>query len=245
MSEQSIIKRIVKQIIKIFPVGLTENERIDRLTNKVISRVSSAESIFIDVGAHKGKILRLMHKAAPHHKHYAFEPIDELYNMLEAKYGSIAHIYKIALSDQKNLAPFNLVVTDMAYSGLQKRAYDKPEKDVAILVETDLLDNIIPSSKKIALLKIDVEGGEMLVLKGAEETIRRSNPIILFEFGKAGAEAYQNTPAMMYNYFSEKLGYEIYTLPSWLQQLSALSPAEFQAFYESGEVYFFLAAPSK
>lgn len=45
------------------------------------------------------------------------------------------------------------------------------------------LDTILASiPARVSLLKIDVEGYELAVLKGAEGTIRRDRPVIIFEF---------------------------------------------------------------
>ena len=238
-----LIKKITKKIIAVLPVALTTNERYDRLTKKVLNKVCNSTSNCIDVGSNKGKILEMMLQITANGNHFAFEPIPILYNKLKEKFGSQASILPIALSNKKELSSFNLVLTDMAYSGLQKRAYDRVEKDTSIQVQTDLLDNIISPSTKITLIKIDVEGAELLVLKGAIQTIQNSKPIILFEFGKAGANAYNNTVEEMFQFFTEQIQYHIFTLSDWLQKKKNLSQEEFITFYENDKEYFFLASP--
>ncbi|MEZ4983026.1 MAG: FkbM family methyltransferase [Saprospiraceae bacterium] len=70
----------------------------------------------------------------------------------------------------KRKTTFNYVVSNPAYSGLQKRRYDRPnEIDEKIEVETDLLDNVLAEDTRIDFMKIDVEGGEFFVLKGAQK----------------------------------------------------------------------------
>ena len=223
------------------PVAFTKNEQYDRLTNKIIKTVCKADSVCVDVGAHNGKILSMMMEAAPASAHYAFEPIPELFQLLKRKFRRNAKVYCVALSDRKETASFNLVLTDMAYSGLNKRAYDKKEKDTYIFVETELLDTIIPAETKIALIKIDVEGAELLVLKGAIQTIQRSRPILLFEFGKAGAEAYDYDDAIMFQFITETLQYNIYTLQNWLTTKTALTQEAFSDHYYYGKEFFFVA----
>jgi len=163
---------------------------------------------------------------------------------LVRKFGSACHVYEIALGKEKGGQPFNYVRTSPAYSGLRKRAYDRPEKDEQIIVRTDLLDNYIPAGEKVKLIKIDVEGGELDVLLGAEQTIRQSQPLILFEYGKGGAEAYNVPPAMMFNFFAKR-NYSIYLLRSFLKKKISLSLEQFITHYNSNHEYFFVAFPGK
>jgi FkbM family methyltransferase len=238
-----MIKKMLKYIVSLSPIALTKNEQYDRLTKKILQSVCKTDSVCVDVGANEGKVLKLMMKVAPVAKHFAFEPIPVLFKKLASKFNEAAHIYNIALSNSVGTSKFNLVLSDMAYSGLQKRAYDKPEKDTIIEVQTELLDNIISLDTKIALIKIDVEGAELLVLKGAIKTIAQSKPIILFEFGKAGSQAYNISCKQMFHFFSSEIKYEIFTLHGWLKKDNSLSETAFENYYNNDKEYFFVANP--
>ena len=237
------MKKILKHIAALSPIALTKNEQYDRLTKKVLQKVCTANSVCVDVGANEGKVLQMMLEVAPDAKHYAFEPIPVLFEKLRTKFQSKAHILNFALSNKTGKADFNLVLTDMAYSGLQKRTYDKPEKDTTIEVNTDLLDNIIPATTKIDLIKLDIEGGEFFALQGAIKTIQESKPILLFEFGKAGANAYHITNEQLFQFITNELNYEIYTLRGWLKKTAILDQKAFKTFFEDDTEYFYLAAP--
>jgi FkbM family methyltransferase len=236
------IVHLAKQLHRLSPIAFTKNEQYDKLTKQILKAVCTPNSICIDVGAHDGKILQLMMKAAPQAQHYAFEPIPELFQGLKQTFSKNTKVYCIALSDKKETTSFNLVLTDLAYSGLNKRAYDKKEKDTSIFVETELLDAIIPHDEKISLIKIDVEGAELLVLKGAVKTIQQSKPILLFEFGKAGADAYNYDDGIMFQFISETLQYHIYTLKDWLQNKTPLTQQDFSSHFKNGSEFFFVAA---
>lgn len=235
------LKNIAKKIMLLSPVALTQNERYDRLTKKIIYKVCRPDSVCVDVGAHEGKILKMMMDAAPQATHYAFEPIPELFKLLKQKFRNNAKIFCLALSDKKETAAFNLVLTDMAYSGLLKRAYDKKEEDTFIFVETALLDDIIPSAEKIALIKMDVEGAELWVMHGAVKTIQQSKPVLLFEFGKAGATAYHYNDEDIFQFINETLQYNIYILQDWLKNKPSLTQQHFSDNFNSGKEYFFVA----
>ncbi|MBS1628057.1 MAG: FkbM family methyltransferase [Bacteroidetes bacterium] len=239
-----IFKKILKPIANISPIALTKNELYDRLTKKIIQQHCNKNSVCVDIGSHTGKILQIMLQVAPHATHYAFEPIDILYEKLYQKFQQKVQCYPIALSNKKGVESFNLVTTNMAYSGLKKRMYDKVEKDKSIQVQTDLLDNIIPSTQKISLIKLDIEGAELWALQGSIKTIQSSKPLILFEFGKA-AQYYNYNCEMMFQFINQTINYRIYTLKSWLKKESYLSENEFNNFYKNGHEFFFVAVPHK
>lgn len=234
------IKKIIKKIITISPIAFTQNERYDQLSQQIIKIVCTPESSCIDVGANQGKILKMMLNAAPHGIHFAFEPIPKLFNLLNQNFGNKVNIFCLALSDKKESTSFNLVLTDMAYSGLKKRAYDKKERDTSIEVATNLLDEIITTTTKISLMKIDVEGAELLVLRGAIKTIQQSKPLLLFEFGKAGASAYHYNDKDMFTFFTQTLQYNIYTLKNWLKNKPAYTQEKFSTNFNFGKEYFFV-----
>jgi len=239
------LKKSAKFIIHHFPVPLTRNERCDRDTLTIIKKVCHPASVCIDIGAHNGKILHYFIKHASKGIHWAYEPIPQLFHVLKRKYGSAANIYQLALSNVKGNSAFNFVTTDMAYSGLKKRSYDRPEKDSSIQVKTDLLDNLVPEKQNITLIKIDVEGAELLVLQGAIKTIRRNKPVILFEFGKAGATAYDYDDSIMFDFIDHNLYYDIFTLKAFKHNMPPLSRDQFHQYFNNGKEFFFAAVPKQ
>ena len=70
----------------------------------------------------------------------------------------------------------------------------------------DQLENIIHSD--VSLIKLDVEGHELSVLKGAETLIMKSKPIILFEH--LSDEINEGTSPVIKDLLSK--GYEMYVL---------------------------------
>lgn len=163
-----------------------------------------------------------------------------MYKRLNEKYNAAnTTIFDIALSNEKKPTTFNYVVSNPAYSGLIKRKYDKSnEVDEQITVNTDLLDNILPADIKIDLIKIDVEGAELLVLEGAINTIKRNKPVIIFEHGLGASEFYNATPTKVYNLLSD-CELKVSTLENWLSNKKELSLGEFEMqFYEKINYYF-------
>ena len=243
MKPTQFIRNQAKKILSWLPVALTKNEGYDRLTKKVIHNYCKPKSNCIDIGANEGRILTMILEAAPNGKHHAFEPIPPLFEQLKKDFGPRAMIHQQALSNQKGKSSFNYVLSNPALSGIQKRPYWKTEIDSNIQVETDLLDNFIDSSEQIDLIKMDVEGAELLVLEGAINTIIRCKPLILFECGNLGGIAYGFSAKDAFDLLDFRMKYRIFTLNGWLKNLPALSFADFQQHFEQGTEFFFLAIP--
>ena len=236
---------MLKKWLKKLPIPITQNHRYDIQAKKVIKKVLAKNSNCIDVGCHEGEFLDLFLKYAPQGNHFAFEPLPDYYDNLVKNYGQKCKIYPQALSDEKGESTFNYVISNPAYSGLQKRNYDKPnEKDTSITVQTDLLDQLLPAKTKIDFMKIDVEGGEYQVLKGAVKTLKENRPVVIFEHGLGAADVYGTTPEMVYDLLVNEAGLKVSTMGAWLKGKESFSKKVFcQHFYENVD-YYFMAFPN-
>ncbi|MDJ0616372.1 MAG: FkbM family methyltransferase [Calothrix sp. MO_192.B10] len=221
------------------------NAYYDWLTTRILKRALHDDSICVDIGCHRGDILSLMLKYSPKGKFLAFEPLPIFYEyLLNNFHVPNVKIYDIALSDKKGITSFNYVVNNPAYSGLQKRQYiNLDEKVVTIDVKTDTIDDIISNDEKISLIKIDVEGAELQVLKGGQHTIKRNQPIIIFEHGLGGSDFYGTQPEDIYDLLCLECGLKISLLDSWLNDYKSLSREEFTEQFYKGLNYYFIAHP--
>lgn len=223
-------------------LDLTANQKMDRLTHKIIRNHLTPYSNAIDVGCHKGEMLDRILRFAPYGRHFAFEPIPALYDKLKIRY-KIANctFYPYALSDQNGEAEFVYVPQAPAYSGLKERDYDgRKVTPQTIRVEIRRLDEIIPEEICVHLIKIDVEGAELGVLKGAEKLLRRCRPLVIFEFGKGASDRYGTTPALIFD-FLKSVEMKVYSLRGFTQNNPPLSLSEFESEFETGANYYFVA----
>ena len=235
---------ILKNLLKKLPIDFTKNQAYDRQTNAVIKRVCKQNSNCLDIGCHKGEVMDIILRYAPNGHHFGFEPIPHMYTDLANKYkGTKCTIYDVALSNQASISVFNHVVSNPAYSGLVKRSYDRPnEVDEQIQVKTEKLDTLFDKNTPIDLIKIDVEGGELNVLEGAVETIRRTRPIIIFEHGLGASEFYDSSPEKVFALFAE-LNYNISVMHNWLDQQPAFTRDQFTEQFYKKKNYYFIAYP--
>ncbi len=168
----------------------------------------------IDVGAHRGAVLAEMVRAAPGGHHVAFEPIPHLRALLQESFPSV-EVREAALSDHPGWAEFAHVRgTAEGWSGLRFRPLPTGEEaDVEnIEVQLEVLDQVLDPGYRPAVIKIDVEGAEQQVLRGAIGTLRRHRPIVIFEHGSGSAETYDTSPDDIYALLGHEVGYRIFDL---------------------------------
>ncbi len=164
----------------------------------------------IDVGAHEGDVTRQILSSAPNGKLLAVEPLPHLAANLRKTLPSSVIVEEFALNDEEpGEVEFLHVKNNPGYSGLRERDYPEAPEFERLTVKTQRLDTLVEQhGLKPRLIKIDVEGAELLVLRGAEKTIRKYKPIILVEHGSA-AEGYGESPATFYDLCTE-LGLRVF-----------------------------------
>jgi FkbM family methyltransferase len=135
----------------------------------------------IDVGAHIGFVSLLIAKCYQDRTIYAFEGSSSTCSSLTGN---------LELNKIRNVEAHNLAVTD--HEGLENfNAHPRYRATNSIALESDLYIVSTPCTtidcfaeryhlQQIALLKIDVEGYEHLVLKGAEKALRKTH-VVFYE----------------------------------------------------------------
>jgi FkbM family methyltransferase len=222
---------------------LNKDSYYNYLTNLIMQRAGrSIGSVWIDVGAHEGEVLREMLKNAPEANFLAFEPIPRFYQILKHQFpGTNVRVFNMALSDHAGEVSFNFVTTNPAYSGLKRREYPSENEVIEELrVKTDTLDSIMEAMKlgKATFIKIDVEGAELQVLAGSIRTLVRDKPIIVFEHGLGAAEFYGTRPEQVFELFSS-CGLSLSSLSGFLRGRRSFTKEEFaQIFYNHSDYYF-------
>ena len=239
-----MLKQLIKKALITLRIDLTKNIHYDRLTLKILDKVVGKDSNCIDIGCHKGEILEEILKRSPDGEHYAFEPIPSFFEELQLKFDSTKiHLRDIALSDNTGETTFNYVLDAPAYSGLRKRDYAIKEPRIEeITVKLDKLDHVLPEDYQVSLIKLDVEGAEFNVLRGAEKTLMTKKPVVIFEFGLGASDHYDVTAETFHQYLSGKCGFNIYLLKDFVKNGLSLNEEKFTEIYEKNTEYYFVAS---
>jgi FkbM family methyltransferase len=208
----------------------------NRETMMVMRRILKPQSNFLDVGCNRGDILAVACKLSPKGRHLGIEPIPRLYNELKFRFKDRATIINAALSDTDGSASFN-VLPETGRSGFKLMTSDVGAQTEEIVVPTARLDEIT-QGENYSMIKVDVNGAEYAVFKGAEVTISRWRPIVVFEHGLGGADQYGQTPEQMFDLFTA-YGMKLSTMGLWLKETNALSRLQFcDRFYQGLDFQF-------
>ena len=224
------------------PYYFLKNIQYNQQTFQIMKSVINVHSNCIDVGCHKGRFFDKMIALAPSGTHWGFEPLPNLYEQLKIRYPNPKHVVlPYALSDSEGQSIFKYVKNSPGYSGFRKRSYHIPFPEIIDIQVTKIkLDTVIDSKTKIDFIKIDVEGAELEVLAGAEKTIKRNKPFIIFEHGIGAASYYGTKPEDIFNFFLN-CKMKIYTLKSWLHNKPDLNKTGFVKQFHKEINYYFLA----
>lgn len=216
------------------------NASYDRDLVEVMRRVLQPDSICVDVGAHRGAVLVHMVELAPAGRHVAVEPLPDFAGDLRTRFPGVA-VHDCALAAHTGTSSFAHVTSNAAYSGLRQRPYDRPDEQVSeITVAVRTLDDIVEGHRPVRLIKIDVEGGELDVLRGATRVLSEDRPFVAFEFGSRASAAYGATAHEVFDALSAA-GLNVSTLARWLRRDPDLDRDGFSEQTQAD--FFFLAHP--
>ena len=191
----------------------------DGVSAAMLCAIAARSSTIIDVGANVGRYSWFLRRnAAAQSTLFALEPHHGAAELLRYTIGGIpgCTVLELAASDADGTA--SLMVPDGAFgspvSGLAwiQGGADKPTRTNAV-VEIRRLDSLIDDGTITitvpAFLKIDVEGGERSVLRGAVDLLWNCRPIIYFECQATSLARHGETPEDVWADLRQA-GYRIY-----------------------------------
>lgn len=165
-------------------------EGLEPGTCRVIKKLLTEGMTAIDIGANVGSLTLACARAVGHTgKVYAFEP-EPIYatllrEMLELNGISWVELQSLAISRSNGAATFHVSPIG-GHSSLYELPYEERAHQLDVEVQTSKLDDALPSTHGIDLIKMDVEGAELDVLAGMPSIIK-ANPelTIIAEFGSS------------------------------------------------------------
>lgn len=154
----------------------------------------------LDIGANMGYYaVKLGAKIGSSGALIAFEPNPEVYdvcleNLKLNQLTGYAKVLPIALGDEKGKATLTRSRSNMASANL----IGDQAADVSFIVDVDTLDDCLGNAAPVDLIKLDAEGYESFILKGAVQTLARSpSCAIMIELGLDRWERYSTLDALV------------------------------------------------
>ena len=187
--------------------------RLTNLFEKIIRQLNQKkeDSYFYDVGANIGLYSWLCRKLSSNRKILAFEPDPKNFELLQmtkenSKIKNI-NLFNIALSNRMETVSFQQDTLTSATGMISDGQTPWIEKYLgqetnSIQVNTDYLDNKTFKRQDASLIKIDVEGHELEILRGGEKKLSQCKPLLLIESFPPNLDRVVN--------FLTKLGYEFW-----------------------------------
>lgn len=155
---------------------------------RVLDCLGSKATIVLDVGANVGGWALEAHARCPNAVIYCFEIVSETRYRLRANLATTKSliVQDFGLADHEGMERVKFYPTHSELSAL----YDFPHSERALWKDEPVKtgDTFVKEQglSRIDLLKVDVEGAELLVIRGFEHTLkRRSIAMIQFEYGYA------------------------------------------------------------
>lgn len=195
--------------IEIYYLGIYEPEETQMIKNIVKEGMT-----VLDIGANIGYFSILMaNLVGPNGKVYSFEPNPKMFQRLQKNLEINTNlsvqikINQVAIGEKEGKA--NFFCPPHGFEGLGGlQDTNRISIDNVINVDVITLDKFMKDNnvQKLDFIKLDVEGGEFGVLKGAEDTLNKYHPIILFEGEEENTAAYNYRVFQLLNYL-ENLGY--------------------------------------
>ncbi|SHN21934.1 methyltransferase, FkbM family [Cyclobacterium lianum] len=162
----------------------------------VLERVLQKGATFIDVGANQGEYtLWGLRKVGPQGKVIAYEPSERLFRHLEENLGLNPEYKQVAIARKMGLSDAPGKLKLYTKSGINEGVnsmFPSEEHDIFLNeIELSTLDKEVEilNLQAVDCLKIDVEGAELHVLRGAERTIKKFKPVIITEVNQTSCEA--------------------------------------------------------
>lgn len=168
----------------------------------ILKKILKKNNIVLDVGANIGEVTLCCASLVPDGKVYAFEPVSSMYEELQNNILLNAHlkniqIVKQGMSNAISEAPIYYDAKEHFNEGVFS-IYPENFSNTKFVenIKINTIDNFVNEHKinSIHLIKIDVEGNELMVLQGAMHTLSKYRPHLIIELSQKNITAAKYKP---------------------------------------------------
>lgn len=182
--------KIVNYILALFGVRISRNKTLNvRITAGEYKWLQDSNiKTVLDVGANEGQFAKFIYTILPHSQIYSFEPLPRPFAKLEILKKEIPSLqcYQFAIGSTNgemdmHSNEFSPSSSLLSMTELHSSTFPYTKNSVLQKVPIRTLDSLLSEMKlqKNILLKIDVQGFEMEVIKGSKELLEKASILIV------------------------------------------------------------------
>jgi FkbM family methyltransferase len=165
----------------------------EKNTNNILTEYIKEGDLVIEAGANSGTETLLISRLVGNDgKVFAFEPVPHVFDKLtlNLKLNKISNVesHNIALGNNNDKIPFQINSINHPNQGMGTKLNIDFKNGDTIYVKQRTLDSFWESNcfnENIAFLKMDIQGGEFDLLKGAAKVLTNNRPKIFLEASKS------------------------------------------------------------
>jgi FkbM family methyltransferase len=217
---------------------------------KIFQRLyKNHDFLFLDVGVNFGQTLLKVKAISASASYIGFEPsiLCAYYtkHLIKVNRMQDARVIQCALSDKMGHVTLYAQSEGDTRASLLSDQIIKEDTKVREIVPALTLDSLIPvitEAKKEIILKVDVEGAELMVFEGAEQLVKDYRPVIVFENLPCGTEPYRQQQQKRLSDFFATVRYDLFLLNEEKETLEKITSVNNIDNYERTN---YLALPSE
>ncbi len=199
--------------------GSTNRVYEPELLHALVKEISSEENpILFDIGTNIGLISTALLASCPKLKIYGFEPSPIAYKSLSTtifanRLEDRIELFDAVLGDKNQPVSFSLhEEKDCSGDGLIDTGRAERPAEKTITKQMTTLDSWWQDNGRpaVTVIKIDIEGAELLAFRGAENVLREQKPVIYLEIAKENLRVYPYNENDVFA-FLDSHGYSVFT----------------------------------
>lgn len=198
----------------------------ESISSILLSKLTPGD-VCVDVGANIGFLSLLAASiVGPTGRVLAIEPLKDIANQIqrskELNEFSQLEILTVACGEKCEKLVIHASEDTAVSSFLAQNETLKKYQDVIVTVVP--LDEIAKNLEKVTLIKIDVEGFELEVLRGARRTIEKHQPILVIEYSPSFYDGVSSDIKFKIVDILEKFGYSVQLIESHSKLSAVIAP---------------------
>jgi FkbM family methyltransferase len=178
----------------------------DQMATRLITRIGKPNTTFVDVGAHIGSIVSEVMRNHAAARIVGIEAMPDKVERLRRKFPTV-EFHGCAVGEASGEAAFFVNSQLSGYSSLGRPGNRADKAIMEIRVAVRRMDDLITCAD-VDAVKIDVEGAELGVLRGAVGLLKKCRPVIMFESGPQEEDGLGYTKEALYEFLGAN-GYSV------------------------------------